>query len=357
MEKDTTETVRTKTETETVVDSGMVNLLRAERLAETRHVGFAERAINLLNTLFYQDYLIAESLSVSSDRQKYVLKATRRGDGIECAIKALVMPSFYSPIEQSIKTELFEAETDLTDGLNKILHGKGIIRVVECGRKYLAKPSSQDGKPKLGVLPLVIPYLITEFAKGGTVEDLNVSEDTRNKVRIFREVAETMSFIHECYNLVHRDIKPSNLMLAEGGASKIIDWEAATVMGQRQRNHEIGSMLYFSPNHARGMIAIRDGKESPAHDYRSDMYPLGLSLGNTLFKGHFENPVDVMRDYFGDHLEDYCEFIASDPDLRFPSSGIAALDDILHRTVSNKNDRFKSMKELAQALSSVECKL
>ncbi len=357
MEKDTTETVRVKDETETIVDSGILNLLRAEQLAKTRRGGFRGRAIRTLNTIFNDDYLIDKTLSVSSDMQKYVLKAKKRSDGTDCVLKALVMPSYYSQAEQDMRIDIFEAERDVTDALHNMLHRKGVPKVVGCGTKHLAKYNSPENNSQSSVLSQVIPFFITEFAKGGTVEDLGRSEDIRSKIRIFREIAETMTFVHENYNLAHRDIKPSNLMIGDEGTSRVIDWEHAVAMGQKKRDYETGSMFYLSPNHARGIIAIKKGREPPAHDSRSDVYPLGLSLGNTLFKGHIGNPVDVMRDYFENNVDDYCEFIASDPRLRFPSSRIPELDKTLSRMVSSENTRFKSMKNVAESLFEVECKL
>ena len=119
---------------------------------------------------------------------------------------------------------------------------------------------------------------------------------------------------------------------------------------------ESGTIPYFSPTQAAGAIAMKSGKPMPEHTPRTDIYTLALVLGDLQFWDHPGNPVQAINCKYAKE-EEYFEHIASDPDINFPSSGNEDFDDILHRGVSNKSDKFKLMGEFAKALGELERKL
>ena len=71
--------------------------------------------------------------------------------------------------------------------------------------------------------------------------------------------------------LVHRDIKPSNILLSPDGRVQVADFgiaQAAANSAVTSTGITLGSVLYFSPEQARGDMA------TPA----SDVYSLGLVM-------------------------------------------------------------------------------
>ena len=87
-----------------------------------------------------------------------------------CVIKALAMPPGLNFWEYDSTKAKFAKERDLTDGLNKILHGKGIAKVIGYGIKYTAKCEEFHSDIREGILPLSIPYFVTSYVGGGDLE-------------------------------------------------------------------------------------------------------------------------------------------------------------------------------------------
>lgn len=111
-------------------------------------------------------------------------------------------------------------------------------------------------------------------------------------LRIVKEVARALKATH-AKGIVHRDIKPDNIMLADGGAVRVMDFglarseAASAITGDGQ---VIGTPHYMSPEQC-------DGK--PA-DRRSDIYSLGATFyrmlsGRPPFSG--DTPLAVMRQH------------------------------------------------------------
>src|SRR6476646_7484316 len=77
------------------------------------------------------------------------------------------------------------------------------------------------------------PYLALEFVEG---VQLTAYCDARRatideRLRLFRSVCDAVRFAHQ--NLVvHRDLKPSNILVAEGGAPKLLDFGIAKVLAE-----------------------------------------------------------------------------------------------------------------------------
>ncbi|MEM4263905.1 MAG: protein kinase [Candidatus Woesearchaeota archaeon] len=324
---------------------------------EFTRASYTAQVLTLLSILFKDKYTITQTLSASFDKSTYVLKAKEKKSGDDKVIKALVTQSFYSPQDIEIKKKRFRAEADITYGLGSMLHGQGVVKVTDTGTKYPTRYPAFQRAVRKGRFPVAIPYFVTEYVGGGDLEKLTITNvSLKERITVARKIAEPLAFIHENYNLVHRDIKPSNVVLTKNNEPKIIDFGTYEVIGKREMKTEAGTIPYFSPTQAAGAIAAREGKTMPEHTPRTDIYTLALVLGDIQFWDHPKNPVQQIECKYKTEIA-YCEYIASDPAIEFPSSGNAEFDDILHRAVSNKSDRFKSMKEFAKALLALECKL
>src|SRR5687767_14268459 len=139
------------------------------------------------------------------------------------------------------------------------------------------------------------PYIVMEQVAGG---DLSRVLDERGALpptavaRTGQQVADALAAAH-ARGLVHRDIKPGNILLAPDGRVQVADFgiaQAAADSPVTSSGVAIGSVLYFSPEQARGEPA------TPA----SDIYSLGLVLfemltGQRAFAGDSPAAVAVAR--------------------------------------------------------------
>jgi beta-lactam-binding protein with PASTA domain len=139
------------------------------------------------------------------------------------------------------------------------------------------------------------PYIVMEQVAGG---DLSVALGEHGALpptavaRIGQQVADALAAAH-AKGLVHRDIKPSNILLSPDGRVQVADFGIAHVAARSpvtSTGITLGSVLYFSPEQARGDTA------SPA----SDVYSLGLVMyelltGQRPFSGDSPAAVAVAR--------------------------------------------------------------
>ncbi len=139
------------------------------------------------------------------------------------------------------------------------------------------------------------PYIVMEQVTGG---DLSVALGEHGALpptavaRIGQQVADALAAAH-ARGLIHRDIKPSNILLSPDGRVQVADFGIAHVAARSpvtSTGITLGSVLYFSPEQARGDTA------SPA----SDVYSLGLVMyelltGQRPFSGDSPAAVAVAR--------------------------------------------------------------
>ncbi len=103
----------------------------------------------------------------------------------------------------------------------------------------------------------------------------------RQTLRSFAYLCLVADFAHE-NGIVHRDLKPKNMMIADDGATFVIDWGVAKRMPAGSLNavsftepgEVLGTPAYMSPEQAFGDVSV----QSPA----SDVYSLGAVLYHLL---------------------------------------------------------------------------
>ncbi len=139
------------------------------------------------------------------------------------------------------------------------------------------------------------PYIVMEQVSGG---DLSVALGEHGALpptavaRIGQQVADALAAAH-ARGLIHRDIKPGNILLSPDGRVQVADFGIAHVAARSpvtSTGITLGSVLYFSPEQARGDTA------SPA----SDIYSVGLVMyelltGQRPFSGDSPAAVAVAR--------------------------------------------------------------
>ena len=120
---------------------------------------------------------------------------------------------------------------------------------------------------------LNIYYIVMELIQGKTLKQI-INEDGalpwKWSVNIAIQIASALEAAHK-NNIVHRDIKPHNIIITEDGVAKVTDFGIAKAVSNSTITAfgtTIGSVHYFSPEHAKGGFT----------DVKSDLYSLGVVM-------------------------------------------------------------------------------
>jgi formylglycine-generating enzyme required for sulfatase activity len=145
-----------------------------------------------------------------------------------------------------------------------------------------------------GVVRSTMPFLVMEFVKGRSLQDILATERVMSPQRAWEFISAIAAGVGAAHrqNIVHRDLKPLNIMvqddvpIAEGvkildfGLAKIKSGELLGSFVQAQTSGLMGSPFYMAPE--------QWSDEEP--DARADIYSLGVILyqmlaGEVPFKG------------------------------------------------------------------------
>ena len=176
-------------------------------------------------------------------------------------------------------------------------------------------------------------YIVMELVKGKTLKDIIVEEKGplpwKWSVNIAIQIASALETAHKNH-IIHRDIKPHNIIITEDGVAKVTDFGIAKAVSNSTITAfgtTIGSVHYFSPEHARGGFT----------DEKSDIYSLGVVMyemltGRVPFDA--DTPVSVALKHMQE--EPIAAIVAN------PNIPIAVNDIIMKSLKKDPNLRYQS---------------
>ncbi|PZD93253.1 Stk1 family PASTA domain-containing Ser/Thr kinase [Paenibacillus sambharensis] len=183
-------------------------------------------------------------------------------------------------------------------------------------------------------------YIVMEYVEGSNLNEViqeRAPLQAEEAVRIALQICDALEHAHQ-NQIIHRDIKPHNILIGKNGRVKVTDFgiaRAVTSSTITQTGSVVGSVHYFSPEHAKG---VSTGE-------KSDLYSLGIVLyqmltGRLPFLG--ESPISVALKHL---QEDFEEPRAVNPHI--PQS----VENIVVRSMrKNPGERYSSAREMLNDL-------
>jgi serine/threonine-protein kinase len=188
-------------------------------------------------------------------------------------------------------------------------------------------------------------FIVMELVQGKTLKEIIVKEGGplpwKWSINIAIQIASALEIAHK-HNIIHRDIKPHNIIITEDGVAKVTDFGIAKAVSNSTITafgSTIGSVHYFSPEHAKGGVT----------DAKSDLYSLGVVMYEML-TGRLPFDADTPVSVALKHMqEDPQEPIEINP--KIPS----AVNDIIMKALrKDANLRYPNstamLKDLNRAL-------
>ena len=186
-----------------------------------------------------------------------------------------------------------------------------------------------------------IYYIVMELIQGKTLKQI-ISESGilpwKWSINIATQIASALETAHK-NNIVHRDIKPHNIIITEDGVAKVTDFGIAKAVSNSTITAfgtTIGSVHYFSPEHARGGYT----------DAKSDLYSLGVVMYEML-TGRVPFDADTPVSIALKHMQEK----PIEPIKLNPSIPLAVNQIIMKAMRKEPNERYQSATEMLKDLN------
>lgn len=269
-----------------------------------------------------ETYLLTEELGHGGFGCVY--KAIREKDNVLCAVKTLLYSFANEESVRSFKNEII---------LSSKIGGDNVI-------KYIY---SHDGD----TYPELPPYIIMEYASGGTLRERIEQRKANNEpfskdelVSIYKQLISGMASINA--ELVHRDIKPENILIC-GDKLKISDFGLAKISSESTRTMSFkgyGTLPYIAP----------EAWNSDKNTIQMDIYSMGIVFYElATFQYPYEMKTNDVEAYRNAHL---FSRIKNTLELqKLTSADIASI--IITMLEKPTQKRFKSWGDIEKQLSNV----
>jgi eukaryotic-like serine/threonine-protein kinase len=202
-------------------------------------------------------------------------------------------------------------------GYDQLLHRKVAIKVLrqqyvhdeEFIRRFRREAQAAASLSHANVVSIYdvgqedeVHFIVMEYIEGSTLNDV-IKEKARLQVEtainIASQICDALEHAHQ-NQIIHRDIKPHNILIGKNGRVKVTDFgiaRAADSSQITQTGSVVGSVHYFSPEHAKGTLT----------GAKSDLYSLGIVLyqmltGRLPFFG--ESPISVALKHLQEDVEE-----------------------------------------------------
>ncbi len=184
-------------------------------------------------------------------------------------------------------------------------------------------------------------YIVMELVQGKTLKEVIQEEGKLSwkwSLKVAIQIAQALETAHK-NNIVHRDIKPHNIIITEDGVAKVTDFGIAKAVSNSTITAfgtTLGSVHYFSPEHARGGFT----------DAKSDLYSLGVVMyemvtGKVPFDA--DTPVSVALM----HMQEK----PVEPIMLNPSIPVSVNKIIMKAMQKDTNLRYQSASEMLRDLN------
>ncbi len=195
------------------------------------------------------------------------------------------------------------------------------------------------------------PVMVMEYVEGTPLDRIIEDDGPMNlnrSIAVFRQICAAMSYAHG-RGVMHRDLAPNNILIRQNEKGedqiKVVDFGIARIEDMEDKTIAGGGLLVGTPS-----VVSPEQARGQTTDARSDIYSLGCSMYRVLtgkFPYESENFIETVYKHLNDPVPTLAE---GNPDIDYPP----LLEQLIGKALQKvPADRFKNMKEVADALEEV----